>query len=300
MKILYLDCFAGISGDMTLGAFLDLGVSEKALRDGFSQLKEVDGYQLKIEKTIKSGISGTKVDIILDEETDHHHEKDHEQPHGHHHDHKHDHTHDHNHDHSHDHDHSEEHAHSCHHDHPHEHSHDVNLAAVEKIIDNSGLAEDVKALSKKIFRYVAAAEAKVHGKLIEEVHFHEVGAVDSILDIVGTAICLHELKVDKILASPIHTGTGFVNCQHGMIPVPVPATLEILKENKIPFYSTGIRRELVTPTGAAIIAGLADEFGSMPEMEAEAIGYGAGTRDLEIPNMLRMVMGEKKKTMTRS
>ncbi len=270
MKILYLDCFAGISGDMTLGAFLDLGVSEKALRDGFAQLKEVSGYELKVEKDIKNGIAGTKVDIVLDQEKEHHHDD-----HGHEHDHGHDHD----------------------HGHSHDHSHDVNLAAVERIIDASGLAEEVKALSKKIFHHVAVAEANVHGKPVEEVHFHEVGAVDSILDIVGTAICFHELEIDKVVASPLHTGTGFVNCQHGMIPVPVPATLEILKESNIPFYSTGIRRELVTPTGAAIIAGLADEFGPMPEMEAASIGYGAGTRDLEIPNMLRMVVGEKKKTM---
>ncbi len=290
MKILYLDCFAGISGDMTLGAFLDLGVSEKALRDGFAQLKEVSGYELKVEKDIKNGIAGTKVDIVLDQEKEHHHDD-----HGHEHDHGHDHDHGHSHDHSHE--HSPEHTYSCNHDHAHDHSHDVNLAAVERIIDASGLAEEVKALSKKIFHHVAVAEANVHGKPVEEVHFHEVGAVDSILDIVGTAICFHELEIDKVVASPLHTGTGFVNCQHGMIPVPVPATLEILKESNIPFYSTGIRRELVTPTGAAIIAGLADEFGPMPEMEAASIGYGAGTRDLEIPNMLRMVVGEKKKTM---
>ena len=285
MKILYLDCFAGISGDMTLGAFLDLGVSEKALRNGFAQLKEVSGYELKVEKAIKSGITGTKVDIIIGDEKDHpHHNERH---------HDHDHTHEHHHNHHPD--HSEEHAHSCNHDHTHDHSHDVNLAAVEKIIEASGLAEEVKALSKKIFHHVAVAEAKVHGKPLEEVHFHEVGAVDSILDIVGTAICFHELEIDKVVASPLHTGTGFVKCQHGMIPVPVPATMEILKENTIPFYSTGIRRELVTPTGAAIIAGLVDEFGPMPEMKAEAVAYGAGTRDLEIPNMLRMVVGEKKK-----
>ncbi|SDZ05581.1 hypothetical protein SAMN05192546_107155 [Tindallia californiensis] len=269
MNLLYIDCFAGISGDMTLGAFLDLGVSEKVLRDGFAQLKGVSGYRLKIEKTIKNGITGTKVDIILNEESDH----------------------------THDHDKGEDHPHEHRHDnsHSHSHSHDVNLETVEKIIEDSGLADEVKALSKKIFRYVAEAEAKVHGKPLEAVHFHEVGAVDSILDIVGTAICLSALKVDHIIASPLHTGTGFVHCQHGKIPVPVPATMEILKENQIPFYSTGIQKELVTPTGAAIVAGLADAFGPMPEMEARAIGYGAGTRELEIPNLLRMVMGKKKK-----
>lgn len=118
--------------------------------------------------------------------------------------------------------------------------------------------------------------------------------MDSILDIVGTAICLNELEIDRIICSPLHAGSGFVNCQHGLIPVPVPATLEILKSENIPFYSTGIKKELITPTGAAIVAGIVDEFGDMPNMNLKAIGYGAGTRDLEIPNMVRILLGVKK------
>lgn len=149
---------------------------------------------------------GTKVDIILEDHHEYHHN------------------------HSHDHDH-------------HHHTHDRNLFIIEKLIDDSTLDDNIKELSKKIFRHVALAESKIHGKTLDEIHFHEVGAVDSILDIVGTAICLNELEIDKIISSPLHTGTGFVHCQHGLIPVPVPATLEILKENNIPFYSTGIKKK---------------------------------------------------------
>ena len=273
MNILYLDLFAGISGDMTLGGFMDLGVKEEVLLEGFKKLN-IDGYDVKISKKNKNGIMGTKVDIIL-EEDEHHH--DHE-----------DHHHDHDHEHNHDHEHEHEHQH-------HHHTHDRNLFIIEKLIDDSELDLKVKELSKKIFKYVALAESKIHGKSLAEIHFHEVGAVDSILDIVGTAICLNELEIDRVISSPLHTGTGFVHCQHGLIPVPVPATLEILKEENIPFYSTGIKKELVTPTGAAIVAGIVDEFGPMPNMEAKAVGYGAGTRDLEIPNMMRMILGVKKK-----
>lgn len=275
MNILYLDLFAGISGDMTLGGFIDLGVKEEVLLEGFKKLN-IDGYDVKISKKNKNGIMGTKVDIILEDEhhydhEHHHHEQDHEDHH-----------------HDHDHEHDNEHHH-------HHHTHDRNLFIIEKLIDDSELDLKVKELSKKIFKYVALAESKIHGKSLEEIHFHEVGAVDSILDIVGTAICLNELEIDRVISSPLHTGTGFVHCQHGLIPVPVPATLEILKEENIPFYSTGIKKELVTPTGAAIVAGIVDEFGPMPNMEAKAVGYGAGTRDLEIPNMMRMILGVKKK-----
>ena len=300
MKILYLDCFAGISGDMTLGAFLDLGVEERVLREGLALLA-VEGYRLQVTPAMKQGIQGTKVTVELTEAHDHHHEDHHHHPHTHGEDHPHDHTHTHAHDH--DHDHNPVHIHGHHSDAPHHHetTHEnhahVNLAAVETMINESRLEEAVKALSKKIFRIVAEAEATVHGKPIEEVHFHEVGAVDSIVDIVGAAICLCHLKVDQVVVSPLHTGTGFVKCQHGMMPVPVPATLQIIQNHQVPFYNTGIPRELVTPTGAAIAAGMATAFGPLPSMEVTAIGYGAGSRDLEIPNMLRMVLGEKKKPM---
>ncbi len=261
MKILYLDCFAGISGDMTLGAFLDLGVKEETLLEGLKKLK-VDGYRIEVSTKGKNGIMGTDVNVILEE-------------------------------HTHDHDHHDGHKH--HESHGHVHTHDRNLHDIEHLIDNSDLDDKVKQLSKDIFIKVAQAESKIHGRPIDKVHFHEVGAIDSIVDIVGAAICIQALGVDKVMSSPLHTGTGFVHCQHGVIPVPAPATLEILREAKVPFYSTGIPKELVTPTGAAIIATIVDEFGPMPEAEAIAIGYGTGKRDLKMANLLRMVLVESKK-----
>lgn len=297
MNILYMDCFSGISGNMTIGAFLDLGVDEKMLINELNKLN-VDGYKIEISKKIKNGIEGTYFDVILedeDEEHEHEHEHSHEHDHSHHehsndhahHDHEHAH-HEHSHDQNHNHD-ENAHHHEAHHQHLHR-----NLYDVEKIIDDSELSQNVKDLSKKIFNYVAVAEAKVHGKAISEVHFHEVGAIDSIVDIIGTAICVDSLNIDKIVVSKLHVGMGFVKCQHGLMPIPAPATLEIIKNGKIPVYSKGIEGELVTPTGAAIVAALADEFGNQPDMEIEKIGYGSGFKDFEVPNMLRLTLGKKK------
>lgn len=258
-RILYLNCLAGISGDMTIGALLDLGLDQAAFVQELGKVK-VGGYELKIEKNQKNGITGTDFDVIIKKPDDHHHEHSH---------------------------HDEGHHDADHHDHHHR-----NLADIEKLIDDSDLDEPVKKMSKEIFLYVAKAEAKVHDKPIDQVHFHEVGAIDSIVDIIGVAILIQQLNLDKIISSPIHIGTGFVNCAHGNIPVPAPATLEILKG--IPVYSTGIRSELVTPTGAAIVKALAEEFQEMPMMEIDKIGYGLGTKDLEITNVLRVVTGKKK------
>lgn len=273
-RILYLNCLAGISGDMTIGALLDLGLDQAAFVQELGKVK-VGGYELKIEKNQKNGITGTDFDVIIkkpDEHSHHdegHHDADHHD-HGHHGEGQHDHS---------------------HHGHSHDHHH-RNLTDIEKLIDDSDLEEPVKKMSKEIFLYVAKAEAKVHDKPIDQVHFHEVGAIDSIVDIIGVAILIQQLNPDKIISSPIHIGTGFVNCAHGNIPVPAPATLEILKG--IPVYSTGIRSELVTPTGAAIVKALAEEFQEMPMMEIDKIGYGLGTKDLEITNVLRVVTGKKK------
>lgn len=272
MNILYMDCFSGISGNMTIGAFLDLGVDEKMLLASLNKLN-VEGFKIEISKKLKNGIEGTYFDVILeDEEHNEHHENVHE--------------------HIHDQEHTD--GHSNNHDHSHNHVHQHrNLHDVEKIIDDSRLSDRVKELSKRIFNHVAIAEAKVHGKAIDEIHFHEVGAIDSIVDIIGTAICIDSLSIDKIVVSKLPLGSGYVKCQHGLIPIPAPATLEIIKNGNIPTYSNGIVGELVTPTGAAIVAALADEYGSQPEMEVESIGYGAGFKDFEIPNVLRLILGKK-------
>lgn len=167
------------------------------------------------------------------------------------------------------------------------------LEDILEIIDQSDLDTDVKELSKEVFEQLAIIEAKIHCKNIEDVHFHEVGALDSVIDVVGSLIGIKRLGIEAVYSSKVHVGTGFVRCQHGILPVPAPATLELLKG--IPIYSTGIKAELVTPTGAAILKTLSKSFGVMPEMEVKRIGYGAGSRDLEIPNLLRVYIGEVKK-----
>lgn len=300
MNILYMDCFSGISGNMTIGAFLDLGVKEEFLIKELEKLN-LDGYKIAISKKNKNGIQGTYFDVILENEENHacesidDHGHSHKQAHGYTHNHGHSHDHDHKHFNDCGHSHSQECNHKDGHTHTHAHGH-RNLNDIKKLIDESELSDKVKELSMKIFGYVAEAEAKIHGKPIDEVHFHEVGAIDSIIDIVGTAICIGHLNIEKVVASKLHVGTGFVKCQHGLIPVPAPATLEIIKNGNIPVYSKGIQGELVTPTGAAIVAALGDEFGNQPEMEIESIGYGAGYKEFEIPNVLRLILGKKKLT----
>jgi pyridinium-3,5-bisthiocarboxylic acid mononucleotide nickel chelatase len=286
MRTLYFDCFSGISGDMTVGALLDIGADEKALLDGLSQLK-VEGYEIKIEKKLKNGISGTDFSVILEEDHDYAVEHEHHMHDG---EHDNDHLH-HEHEHSHEHPHAHEHKHNTKHVHR-------NMGDIERIINDSRLSARAKKLSMEMFRLVAEAEGKIHGKPAGEVHFHEVGAVDSIVDIIGTAICIDNLNVDRIVFSSLPLSKGFVKCQHGVFPLPAPATLEILKN--VPVYYTDINFELVTPTGAAIAKGLADEFGMVGELEVEKIGYGLGKKTYEIPNVLRvMIFSSKKKIIDR-
>lgn len=302
-RILYLNCLSGISGDMAIGALLDLGLDREAFQRELEKVK-VGGYKLKIEKNQKNGITGTDFDVIIEDPGEPHPDPSKGKQPGHHHDQ------DHNHHHHGARHHDQDHNHHHHGVHAYDHGHDQNhlegpshegrghhhrnLQDIEKLIEESLLAEPVKKMSKEIFMHVAKAEAKIHDKPIDQVHFHEVGAIDSIVDIIGVSILVHQLNPDRILASPLHIGTGFVKCAHGKIPVPAPATLEILKG--IPVYSTGIRSELVTPTGAAIVKALADEFIDIPMMEIEKIGYGLGTKDLEITNMLRVLYGKKKRS----
>ncbi|WP_058303586.1 nickel pincer cofactor biosynthesis protein LarC [Gorillibacterium timonense] len=297
MKILYYDCFAGISGDMNLGALIDAGVDPDYFLREIAKLNLQGEFEVRIAKALKKGISGTKVDVLLTGGG--HTEASHERvkpiavkplqagsrfkmvsAHSHEHEHSHTHAHEHDHDHL--------NAHSHTHDHSHDHHH-RNVRDIERIIAASSLSDSVKEVSMKIFMQVALAEAKVHGKPLEEVHFHEVGAIDSIVDIVGAAICLDYLQVDKVLASPVQVGGGFVRCAHGLIPVPAPATVEILKG--IPVKAGLVPFETTTPTGAAILAAVVDEFTDKTDFVMEAVGYGLGTRELEIPNVLRVFLG---------
>jgi uncharacterized protein (TIGR00299 family) protein len=267
VKILYYDCFAGISGDMNLGAMIDLGVEVDYLLKELSKLNIDEEFEIKIKRDIRKGISGTKVDVIL---YNHNHEHNHEEEHF---------------------NNGSQRYEDKHQEHAHNHEH-RNLTSIEKIIDDSQLNENVKELSKNMFLKVAKAEAKVHGKDLYEVHFHEVGATDSIVDIVGAAICIDYLKVDKILSSSVEVGSGFVKCAHGVMPVPAPATSEIL--TGIPIKSGMIKYEATTPTGAAILASLVDEFTDSKDFIVEKTAYGVGNKDEEIPNVLRLFLAKKK------
>jgi len=285
MKILYYDCSVGISGDMHLGALLDLGVDPGYLKDELSKLGLDNEFRIEIQKKSKMGITGTKADVILTGED---HADAGEEEHDH--DHDHDHEHEHNHADMHGHIHENQHDHG--HDHAALHSH-RNLHDIAGIINTSSLRPEVKKRSYDIFLQVAEAEAKVHGKPIEEVHFHEVGAVDSIVDIVGAAVCLDYLKIDKIMSSAVQVGGGFVKCAHGLLPVPAPATAEILKN--IPIRSGLVPYETTTPTGAAILAANVNEFSDSCSFRIEKIGYGLGSRDMDVPNLLRVYLGSDDK-----
>lgn len=248
MKILYYDCFSGISGDMNLGAMLDLGISEDYLIKELEKLNVHDEYEINITKDSRKEINGTRVDVLLKENEEAHHK-------------------------------------NC--------CHCRNLKDIEDIINESSLNDDVKKLSLKIFNKVAEAEGKVHNKGIYEIHFHEVGAVDSIIDIVGAAICIDYLKPDAVISSSVETGSGFVKCAHGVLPVPAPATAEILKD--IPIKCVGIPFEATTPTGAAILASIVSEFCDRKDFSIKSIGYGIGHKDEgDIPNVLRVFLGERK------
>ena len=319
MKILYYDCFCGISGDMNLAALIDLGVPKEYLMQELSKMNLNSEYEIQIEGAAKLGITGTRVDVVLNNQVDNHdhvaekaldnnnhvHKDEHVNENSDHHSHVHNDSHDFFHEsqlHSHEHNnqdnhtHGEEHSHSHGENHNHSHAsnhehHHRNLNDIENIINSSDLNDKVKKLSLDMFMRVAEAEAKVHGKTLYEVHFHEVGAIDSIIDMVGAAICLDYLKVDKIIASPIQVGGGFVKCAHGLMPVPAPATVEILKN--IPINTGIVQFETTTPTGAAIIAANVEEFTQKVDFSIKKIAYGIGHRDLEIPNVLRVYLGEK-------
>ena len=290
MKTLYFDCSSGISGNMTLAALTEIIGDENYLIEELKKL-HIDGYTIDISKKVKNGITGTHVDVILTHQHEHSHT--HEE-HIHHHDHIHeDHIHHHEHE-EHNHEHDEEHLHENDHEHGHEHHHHEhrNLHDVCEIIDNSDIDEESKDLAKRIFMRVAKAESKVHNKPLYEVHFHEVGAIDSIVDIVGTAILINKIRPDKIISSVVNDGHGFIECAHGTMAVPVPATSEIFANSNVEFRQIDIDTELVTPTGAAIIAELSSEFTTLPAMKIKKIGWGAGTKDLKIPNVLKVYYGE--------
>ena len=311
MKILYFDCATGISGNMAIGALLEICDGEQYLRDELAKLG-VPGYQLNVIKRDSHGIDGTYVEVLeantgipVDAIHDgnknvgssatlglhhghthsHHHELDSSPEH-----HSHGHYHDHNHDHS-----LDNHCHNHQDDNDNNHNHNYvhrTYADIKQIIEDSGITEDAKNLSKSMFHKVAVAEAKVHGKPIDEVHFHEVGAIDSIVDIVSVAILMDYIKPDRVISSVVSDGCGTIKCAHGVLSVPVPATSMIYKNEHIRFKQIEVPTELVTPTGAAIISTFAESYGLMPEMNLNKIGIGVGSRNIGGPNTLRVFLGE--------
>lgn len=296
MRIAYLDCFSGISGDMFLGALVDAGVSPKQLEDAVTALDI--GARLEIARVVRGGIAATKVDVYS------HGEKDlprevfwEQQGHGHSHEPSHAHSHRHAH-----HEHREADARQLEPSEqssragvpaPHEHGrgHGRGLKEIRQIIKKAAISGTAKATAIRIFEALGQAEAEIHSTSIEKVHFHEVGAVDAMVDIVCSAVGAEALGVDEWVCSALNVGGGTVKCAHGTLPVPAPATLKLLRD--APVYSSGPQVELVTPTGAAIVKTLAARFGSFPAMKIEKAGYGAGTRDFhEHPNVLRLSVGE--------
>lgn len=280
MRAIYLDCFSGLSGNMLLGAFLAAGMPLETLEVELRRLPMAEEFRLKVSSVKKNGIAATYVDVELLGAT-HGHCCEHGKGH------------DHAHEHSceHDHGHANEGAVPAH-EHSHEHHHRT-MHDVRTILERSSLSAEVKEMSLKIFGVLAQAEGKVHGVRPEDVHFHEVGAVDSIVDIVGTAICLDYLEIEKIFVSRVNTGSGTVHTQHGRMMVPAPATAELLR--LFPTYHEGAAKELTTPTGAAVLAALAEFSDHVPtDLLTECIAYGAGTWDLELPNVVRLYIGECK------
>ena len=306
MKKLYLECSSGISGDMIVAALLDLGADEAVLREVLEGIrKKESGFEIRISRVVKGGIDCCDFDVILDEEHDNHdhdmhylyghleagHEHEHEHAHEHSHEHEHEHIHEHEHSHEHGHDHEEGHAHDHGHDHSHHHSH-RGLREIVEIIDSLEMTDNARNLAKKTFFILAEAEAEAHGQPVEEVHFHEVGAVDSVVDIVAAAVCFDNLGIGEVIIPKICEGQGTVRCQHGILPVPVPAVLNIAKQNHLPIAITGRQGELITPTGAAFAAAVMTST-ELPEvLIPTAVGLGAGKREYKQPSIVRAVLFE--------
>ena len=275
MKILYLECAMGAAGDMLTAALLDL------IDDVPSFVAELNALGLpgvSIEAATKEqyGINGLHMHVRINGEEEHEHF------HKHHHDHEHEHHHHHDHDHEHHH-----HEHHHHHEDAHEH---FDIKTIHGIIDSLPVSEKVKSDVRAVYGIIAAAEAKVHGKPVELVHFHEVGAMDAIADVASVCLLMERLGADKIMASPVHLGSGTVRCAHGVLPVPTPATADILQG--VPCYGGEVRGELCTPTGAALLKHFAVEYGPMPVMRTKKIGIGIGTKDFGRCNCLRAFLGE--------
>ena len=273
MRIAYFDCIAGASGDMILAAIIDAGLPKERLDARLKDLGPLE-FEINVDIVSKNGFRAAQVDVRTD---GHDHDQDHD------HDHLNEGTHDHVHDHGHDHvgDHVG--------DHVHDRVHSRPLADIKAMVSASRLSPQIKERAIAIFQRIGEVEAGIHGMPVEQVHLHELSGVDSIVDIVGTLVGLEELRIDRVISSPLPLGRGFIQGAHGTIPLPAPATLALL--TGVPVVASQVDVETVTPTGAALLSNLADSFGPFPSMEVDSIGYGAGSRDLPIPNVLRLIVG---------
>ena len=291
---LYLECYSGISGDMTVAALLDLGADEQVLRRALASLP-VDGFEIAVTRKVKSGLDVCDFDVILDAEHENH---DHDMEYLHGHDHQHIHDHDHSHEHVHEdgsvhtHEHHHHaHSHEHHHDHGHHHEH-RGLHEILHIIEQADMTERAKETAVRIFRILAEAESKAHGVPADQVPFHEVGAVDSIVDILAVAVCLDNLDITEVIVPFLCEGQGTICCQHGIIPVPVPAVVNIAQAHGLTLKPTGVQGELVTPTGAAIVAAVRTSDKLPQTCRIVKIGMGAGKREYEGTGVLRAMLLE--------
>ena len=287
---LYLECYSGISGDMTVGALLDLGADEQILRKALASLP-VGGFEIAVTRKVKSGLDVCDFDVILDAEHENH---DHDMEYLHGHDHQHTHDHEHVHEdgsvHTHEH-HHHDHSHEHYHDHGHHHEH-RGLHEILHIIEHADMTERAKKTAVRIFQILAEAESKAHGVPADQVHFHEVGAVDSIVDILAVAICLDNLDITEVIVPFLCEGQGSIRCQHGIIPVPVPAVVNIAQAHGLTLKPTGVQGELVTPTGAAIVAAVRTSDKLPQTCRIVKIGMGAGKREYEGTGILRAMLLE--------
>ena len=307
---LYLECYSGISGDMMVASLLDLGADKEVLNKALNSLP-VEGFKIEISRVLKNGLDACDFNVILDEKHENHdhdmnylygeHSHSHDEhihshdEHSHHtHTHDHEHTHHHHHDHEHNHSHNhheEEHSHNHNDDHQHHHEH-RGLSDIISIIEKASITTNAKNIAINIFNILGKAEAAAHGVSIDEVHFHEVGAVDSIVDIIAVAVCLDNLEIEEVIVPVLYEGSGFIRCQHGLIPVPVPAVSNIVADNNLKLRLTNTQGELVTPTGAAIVAAIKTSDKLPQEFSIKKIGLGAGKRTYENPSILRSMLIE--------
>ena len=271
MKTLYLECSMGAAGDMLTAALLELVEDKQQFIDRINHLG-LSGVRVTAEPSVKCGITGTHMKVTVDGE-----EEESLDAQGHHHEHVHEHSHAHAHERPHD-------------DHEHGHHHHASVSDIDKLINGLNVSDQVKANAKAVYALIAVAESQVHGHPVSEIHFHEVGTLDAVTDVVSVCLLMEEIGAEEVVVSPVHVGSGHVRCMHGILPVPAPATALILKD--VPTYGGHIQGELCTPTGAALLKHFASRFGDRPMMKTKAIGYGMGKKDFEQANCVRAFLGE--------